>query len=319
MYCVRNIIYFICIIILSISCSNIEEAPALQAPSSAALSTTVVGGPNRISANSPKRIFGIYAIAGGTNKSYNNCPYRNDSWTTTDPLSGNLTPNTDEVIVYPIDNTPLTFYAYYPYTNNIEKISDSLFVYRVDWSKQDESVDLLVAESKSGKAEEPNVNLEFKHKFSKIILNVTVNSEFTDLSDEDLENMTVSAEGMNFNTTCNIFDGTIYPGSEINDDRGIINFKKNEVGKYEAIVCPGVIPNINSEISFILGGRVLKWTLPTIKDKNKPETYESGNCYIYNLRLNGNSIIEAKLEAIFHDWNTVNEGDIPLGPNDLIK
>lgn len=318
MYCVRNIVYFICIIILSISCSNMEE-PALQAPSSAALSTTVVGGPNKISKGEyTGRNFGVYAIAGGTNKSYYNCEY-SISWTNTNTNFPGILNPVSEIIVYPTDNTPMNFYAYYPYKESMDGTTDNP-TYSVDWTVQDESVDLLVADGNvTGNASSRNVDLTFRHKFSKIILNVTVNSEFTDLSDEDLENMTVSAEGMNFNTTCNIFDGTIYPGSEINDERGTINFKKSRVGKYEAIVCPGVIPNINSEISFILGGRVLKWTLPTIKDKNNPETYESGNCYIYNLRLNGNSIIEAKLEAIFHDWNTVNEGDIPLGPNDLIK
>lgn len=317
MCCFRNIVYFICIIILSISCSNVEE-PALRAPSSAALSTTVVGGPNKLSANSSERIFGIYAIAGGTNESYYNYPYQNNEWDTTDPLSGDLTPYTDKVIVYPIDNTPLTFYAYYPYIESIGG-TNAAPVYSVDWTKQDESVDLLVAISESGKASERDVELVFEHKFSKIILNVTVNSEFTDLSDDELTNMTVSAEGMNFNTTCNIFNGKINYGSEINDDRDIIYFEKSGVGKYEAIVCPDVIPNDKSEISFALGGRVLKWNLPKVEDENKPETYESGNCYIYNLRLNGNSTVEAKLEAIFHDWNTVDEGDIPLGPNELVK
>lgn len=323
MYCIRNIIYFICIIILSISCSNIEEEPALQAPSSAAFSVSRISGPNRISKGEyTGKNFGVYAIASGTNKSFYNCEY-SISWTNTDTnFPGILNPVSEE-ITYPTDNTPMQFYAYYPYKKTMDG-TDTDPIYTVDWRLQDESVDLLVADGNAkGQASSPNVGLTFRHKFCKIILDVTVDSENTDLELSNLDGMTVTAEGMNFRTTCNVRTGEVFPGTSISDDNSVIIFKKVD-GKYEyeAIVCPDVIPNDDSEVTFTLGnGYEYNWKIPKVatKDGTEPKEFESGNCYIYNLRLNGNSIIEAKLEAIFHDWNTVNEGDIPLGPNDLIK
>lgn len=301
------------------------EEPALQAPSSAALSTTVVGGgPNKITNTSTER-FGIYAMKSGSiYKTFANCQYKID-WTSSN--TGNLTPTTESVIVYPSDGSQIDFYAYYPYTDDIGGTStDPLFSVK-NWNVQStpDAIDLLVAEKASGFMAKPAentqpVNLNFYHKFSKIILNITADSQHSLLQTSDLQGMVVKASNMNVKASCNVFTGAINLGETVDEEITFSTKTNGEVGQTsEAIICPGYNPKDSNStplerlITITLPQKnniVYQWAIPS------NIVFASGNSYIWNLQLVGDELIKAELIGIFHDWETVNhEHDIILGNN----
>lgn len=220
-------------------------------------------------------------------------------------------------IEYPSDGSNVIFYAYYPYTDSediIKQDNGSYFYYVNDWSNQDRipattksnPLDLMVADKEIQSSKEPDVRLTFRHKFAKLILNISANVEGTQLKEGDLEGMEVSTIGMNYPTKCNIMTGDVT--STVNKT-GTFKFKTNAEGTVaEAIICPDVFPNEDSKIVFTLkqkSGETApkKFTWTPKMPSNATTTFASGNSYIWNVRLNGNSV-EAELRATIIDWKT---------------
>lgn len=298
MCCVRNIVYFICIIILSISCSKNEEEPVKQASSSAAaMSVTAAPGMRMIPSNYTKQ-FGIYASCPNTNnnnKTFDNCKYKIKSYET-----GELEA-VDKAIVFPSNDAETEFWGYYPYmsTAPIYEISD--------WNNptNQEILDLLVTKEKAkGKMSSPRVELQFYHAFSKIVLNISADSDNTLLQNGDLAGLKVEASNMNASVSYDMLNDKFITKNPLS---ATITFKTQPDGREsEAIICPDYNTDVARVINFTLNNKTCTWTIEA------GTKFDKGICYIYDLRLKGDDLVEAIMTGKFNNWTDVSHGDLDL-------
>lgn len=213
-------------------------------------------------------------------------------------------------IPFPSNNHALSFQGYYPYTT----LNGTKFTV-ADWSNQENSktFDLMISEdpttapncvknaSQVQETKDATIPLIFHHMFSKIILKVSVNEEATTLRTADLAGMTITAAGMNVITTCDVLTRAIdKTGGAVSTPIKFATLKGSTIeNAYEAIVCPEY--NTGSEdrkVTFTLanGKGTFTWPIPT------GTNFESGNSYVWNIRLNGDGVT-AELIATIIDWN----------------
>lgn len=205
--------------------------------------------------------------------------------------TGEFTPGEGvETIMFPSDNGDIHIYAYYPHTN-LDGTS-----FKVNWTNQSSKIDLMLA-NKIATINDKRIELQFRHRFSKLILKVTANTDKTQILPDELEGMTVSARGMNFDSSCDVKTGVLTKGSAKDAP---ISFVYNN-GQYEAIVCPDAI-NANRSITFTLskyGTKNFVWNTESLT--NVP--FAEGKSYIWNVCLNGEDIVEAELVGTIDDWD----------------
>lgn len=142
---------------------------------------------------------------------------------------GAFSPVTAEQIIYfPMDGD-VDFYAYYPYTPEVNDYRIALDL--TDQSNQ-EALDLMFAKVSGCNKSNPKVELQFSHLLSNLILEVQPG---TGLTQADLAELTVKVKDANTKATFNLVDGTI-SGEET--PKGF-TMKTVEAGKrYEAILFP---------------------------------------------------------------------------------
>lgn len=216
-------------------------------------------------------------------------------------------------VPFPSDNSYITFNAYHPYKQTLDKDGNNKSVIFTvsNWTDQENYVglsnplDLLVANQESQNATGKEVKLTFKHQFCKLILNVEANTDGTALEEGCLDGMVVSAVDMNYVTKCNVLTGDIDPIDVTEDDIEDFNFNLRN-GKYEALIIPDVFPSQKSKIVFKLrDGKTFTWIPEIPASANVGKKFAKGNSYIWNLRLNGTSV-DAVLKATIINW-TENE------------
>ena len=137
------------------------------------------------------------------------------------PVSGGKT------VFFPIDGD-VDFYSYYPQTT----VNDYKVALNMADQKSQEAIDFMYAKTTGCNKANPQVELKFNHKLSKLILNVQPGNGLTQ---DDLNNLTVTIKDQNTTATFNLADGVI--SGEGNPDN--IQMKAVQVGKiYEAILLP---------------------------------------------------------------------------------
>ena len=137
------------------------------------------------------------------------------------PVSGGKT------VFFPIDGD-VDFYSYYPQTT----VNDYKVALNMADQKSQEAVDFMYAKTTGCNKAKPQVDLKFNHMLSKLILNVQPGNGLTQ---DDLNNLTVTIKDQNTTATFNLADGVI--SGEGNPDN--IQMKATQVGKiYEAILLP---------------------------------------------------------------------------------
>ena len=137
------------------------------------------------------------------------------------PVSGGKT------IFFPIDGD-VDFYSYYPQTT----VNDYKVALNMADQKSQEAVDFMYAKTTGCNKAKPQVDLKFNHMLSKLVLNVQPGNGLTQ---DDLNNLTVTIKDQNTTATFNLADGVI--SGEGNPDN--IQMKAVQVGKrYEAILLP---------------------------------------------------------------------------------
>lgn len=324
MYSVRNILYYICIVILFISCSIEEEGLVKRAPSPDAPSSQLAITSSRNTSGTYTEAFGIFVCQSGTiYKDFDNEQF------TVSKIVQNETKEIDTLylasteedkkILFPSNSDVLSFYGYYPYQEGINYDSNRYYTIN-NWATG--GVDLLVASKGEGNSKSPKVNLAFGHKFCKIVFNITADSENTTMQDENLVGMEVKASNMNVVTKVNVISGDI----KIEEESPVsdaIPFQISENGnngqRAECIVCPGYNPmDVNAK-------RIVTFRLPNYGDKEYyweipfSKVFESGKSYVWNLRLKGDSNVEAELVGEFSDWEDGGEFEFTIGSNGLIE
>lgn len=142
---------------------------------------------------------------------------------------GAFSPVAAEQIIYFPMNGDVDFYAYYPYTAEVNDYRIALDL--TDQSNQ-EALDLMFAKVSGCNKSNPKVELQFSHLLSNLILEVQPG---TGLTQADLAELTVKVKDANTKATFNLVDGAI-SGEET--PKGF-TMKTVEAGKrYEAILFP---------------------------------------------------------------------------------
>ena len=137
------------------------------------------------------------------------------------PISGGKT------IFFPIDGD-VDFYSYYPQTT----VNNYKVALNMADQKSQEAIDFMYAKTTGCHKSIPQVELKFNHKLSKLILNVQPGNGLTQ---DDLNNLTVTIKDQNTTATFNLADGVISGEGNPAD----IEMKAVQVGKrYEAILLP---------------------------------------------------------------------------------
>lgn len=154
---------------------------------------------------------------------------------------GAFSPVAAEQIIYFPMNGDVDFYAYYPYTPEVNDYRIALDL--TDQSNQ-EALDLMYAKVSGRNKSNPKVELNFTHLLCRLILEVQPD---TGLTQADLAKLTVKVKDVDTKATFNLVDGTI-SGEET--PKGF-TMKTVEAGKrYEAILFPTV--SESREIEFDL-------------------------------------------------------------------
>ena len=171
---------------------------------------------------------GIFMIEAGKTLSadaisegVDNVCYQSNGSKAFSPISGGKT------IFFPIDGD-VDFYSYYPQTT----VNNYKVALNMADQKSQEAIDFMYAKTTGCNKAKPQVDLKFNHKLSKLILNVQPGNGLTQ---DDLNNLTVTIKDQNTTATFNLADGVI--SGEGNPDN--IQMKAVQVGKiYEAILLP---------------------------------------------------------------------------------
>ncbi len=218
--------------------------------------------------------------------------------TDTDGIENKFTAETNEPILFPSNKHDLSFHAYYPYTSDVT-IENPVFT--PNWTNQSRSQnnDLLISDTQIGNKDNKTVRLTFKHVFSRIVLNIEANSEETQLLPEDLDGLTVSAAGMNVETSCNVLTGEITKGETALAEE--IGFKvENKGQKASAIICPNFISEETPRVVTIklTNGKTYTWNSGSMATID----FESGYSYTWTLKLKGDGLVDATLIGTIVDW-----------------
>lgn len=254
---------------------------------------------------------GIYMIKGGTPKpawSIVNAT-ANRGYTTNLDDGTEIAPGTDEFykIFSPMSATDKMYYpatgkvnfvAYYPYStdNSLKPTSPTdAPIYNIKVTQQDpqKDIDLLYAartadyDKTSG-----TVQLDFKHKLSKLIINIIPGDGVTKT---EAENATIIFEEYLTENTLDITTGNLGTAQAKDNITPIATttLPTNVAAQYEAIVIP---QKVESDLlwKITVNGETFTWN--PIKETTIPK-YESGSRYIYNITVKRHEIIvEGKIE-----------------------
>ena len=195
------------------------------------------------------------------------------------PVSGGKT------VFFPIDGD-VDFYSYYPQTT----VNDYKVALNVADQKSQEAIDFMYAKTTGCNKATPQVELKFNHQLCNLILNVQPGDGLTE---DDLNNLTVTIKDQNTTATFNLADGVI--SGEGNPDN--IQMKAVQVGKiYEAILLPTA--TTTREIEFDLDNghdAPFVWTMAT--------DLKGGNLYNYTtVKLTRTGV---ELSGTIKPWNEV--------------
>ena len=213
-----------------VSCSTEDTAPSTQNDKVAVQFTGGISVSTRAAgvawADGDK--IGIFMIEAGKTLSadaisegVDNVCYQSNGSKAFSPISGGKT------IFFPIDGD-VDFYSYYPQTT----VNNYKVALNMADQKSQEAIDFMYAKTTGCHKSRPQVELKFNHMLSKLILNVQPGNGLTQ---DDLNNLTVTIKDQNTTATFNLADGVI--SGEGNPDN--IQMKAVQVGKrYEAILLP---------------------------------------------------------------------------------
>ena len=213
-----------------VSCSTEDTVPSTQNDKVAVQFTGGISVSTRAAgvawADGDK--IGIFMIEAGKTLSadaisegVDNVCYQSNGSKAFSPISGGKT------IFFPIDGD-VDFYSYYPQTT----VNNYKVALNMADQKSQEAIDFMYAKTTGCNKANPQVELKFNHMLSKLILNVQPGNGLTQ---DDLNNLTVTIKDQNTTATFNLADGVI--SGKGNPDN--IQMKAVQVGKiYEAILLP---------------------------------------------------------------------------------
>lgn len=236
---------------------------------------------------------GIYSL-NGTTAEYANCQYA----TAEGGTNGVFSPATaDQTIYFPVDGSTRDIIAYYPYSATV---ADGVYTVDVSSQTNQEAIDLMTSALVSGKhKDDPDAQLSFAHKLSKIELSIKPG---TGLTAADLANMTVTL-------TNQVPTGTIdvtTSGSSVTADADatattLTLSTATDGTSAEAIVLPAT-GTTGMNLVFQLSGfdAPFTWAIANAKDS---QSFGEGKKYVYTITVNR---IGIDVTATITDWTAGN-------------
>ncbi|MEZ0450640.1 fimbrillin family protein [Sphingobacterium thalpophilum] len=208
-----------------------------------------------------------------------------------------------EEILYPSDGSSVDFIAYYPYQSTI---SNGIYPVDISDQTQQNKIDLLYANNVAGvNKNNPDAQLQFSHKLSKVNLTVTAGKGVSTLT-----GLTVTYNGFNTTASFDLATGTLTAAG----NPAAISAKTVAAASStmaEAILLP--VANVtNAKVEFKIGSETYTWTLPSTT------SYEAGKKYTYNITLQeeaGNNTAVVASGNIT-DWTDIPSGSYTIGKDE---
>ncbi len=219
--------------------------------------------------------------------------YANKQYTTTG--NGNFTAAAGNEMYYPMSGNTVSFVAYYPY--DAGATLDTPIDITIGAQTNQPAFDLLYSSGATGSkaAASTPVALTFEHKLSKIVMNVTADDN-VGATDEELEDMTVTIEGMNTEAEFDLSDGSLAVTADTDTD---ITPRTVTAGSiYDAIIMPGDYAAGAVKVVFTVGGEAFTWTLT-----GPQAAFAAGNEYTYAVKLSRTGVTAS---GTITAWNTEN-------------
>lgn len=192
-------------------------------------------------------------------------------------------------IYYPMDDSEVDFYAYYPQGSVTKEETTAHYLYAVNVATQtdQEALDLMYSDNVKGKKKtDKAAALTFKHQLCKIVLTVEPGEG---VSDSDLDGLTVKVNGQKTTATFDLTSGVLKDDAAAAD---ITLYKQADAYVYEAILLPAAA---SRTFEFDLNNG---HDAPFTWDMNKE--LAGGSKYTYTVRLNRTGVeVTGQIEA----WN----------------
>lgn len=197
-------------------------------------------------------------------------------------------------LYYPFDKSNVDFISYYPYTASLNGLN-----YEVDVADQSDlsAIDLLYSNNVTGiNYSSENINLNFAHQLSKVVLKITTN-----YTDKYLNNLSAKITNVNTKASFTLVDGTITASTHPTDVVFNLNSEKTFA---QAIVLPDT-NFTDKKIVITLDGTNYSYPLSSsaiISSFEKSKQYE----YTITIEPTHGPILE-DVTAKITDWITVKE------------
>lgn len=200
-------------------------------------------------------------------------------------------------IYYPMDNSEVDFYAYYPQgsvTTDGEETPHYLYAINVATQTDQEAIDLMYSDNVKGKKKtDKAAALTFRHQLCKIVLTVEPGEG---VSASDLDGLTVKVNGQKTTATFDLTSGVLKDDAAAAQNIGLVK----ATNTYEAILLPDAAVSRIFEFDLNNGHDA-----PFTWDMNKE--LAGGSKYTYTVRLNRTGVeVTGQIEA----WNPEDGGTV---------
>lgn len=204
-------------------------------------------------------------------------------------------------IELPSDGSNVDFVAYYPYQTTITGQT-----YPINVSNQSDltKIDLLYSNNAANTNKTNSaIALNFKHKLSQLILNITAGGGVSSLS-----GLSLSVSGLTTDGNFSLADATTTLGTTKAVLTPVVSVAT--AATVNAILIPGDNLN-NGKLTFSLNGKVYEWTPDA-------QVLESGKKYTYSVQLTTTGVVVANPSGTIEDWTEGNTGGstVILTPNE---
>lgn len=201
--------------------------------------------------------------------------------------------NAESALYYPSDGSTVDFVAYYPYAASL---TGNLYKVNVTDQTKPADIDLLYSNNATGfaKGTTNNPQLQFAHKLSQIVFNIT-----KDATVPSLDGLTITFKGLNTTADFALSDGTLTNEAAPTDIRALVNGAEASAIMIPAAALTGV------KVVFVLNGKTFEADYPQTE-------LVGGSKYTHNVKLsdqNGQPVITMDAATI-SPWNEVTGGDI---------
>ncbi|MEG2318419.1 MAG: fimbrillin family protein [Rikenellaceae bacterium] len=226
-----------------------------------------------------KDAIGIYMVDAGTVTIAEEATNRQYETATGD---GAFTAEAANVIYFPVDNSKVDFYAYYPYTSALN--ADGAIAVNVTDQSTQATIDLMGAKLTSQDKQNPAIALGFKHLLTKLTLKISAGAGLTSA---DLQGMTVQIT----NQSCLGSYAPLTQALTLTEGSNDVTLLTSADGtSAEAVLLPNMLGNLAA------AGRQLIFTLNNAKkeafkyDIPADKAFDAGKKNTYTVTLNRTGI-----------------------------